>query len=83
MKFIILTALSPRFNTIGTLRIEKLAKYLSTKVDVQIIAGMPLLPENYSNSKKEGGSRFRKMDRDTCKTTEIEYGTSQERWTLK
>jgi len=53
MNVIILSALSPRFNTIGTLRIEKLAKYLSTNADVQIIAGMPLLPENSPYLKKK------------------------------
>lgn len=53
MNVIILSALSPRFNTIGTLRIEKLAKYLCTNADVQIIAGMPLLPENSPYLKKK------------------------------
>lgn len=53
MKLIIMSALSPKFNTIGTLRIEKLAKYLSTNADVQIIAGMPLLPENSPYLKKK------------------------------
>ena len=59
MKLIIMSALSPKFNTIGTLRIEKLAKYLSTNADVQIIAGMPLLPENspYLKKKVDIGSR--------------------------
>jgi len=54
-----MSALSPKFNTIGTLRIEKLAKYLSTTADVQIIAGMPLLPENspYLKKKVDIGSR--------------------------
>ena len=46
MKYIILSALSPRFNTIGTLRIEKLSKYLSQRNEVTIISGMPELEKD-------------------------------------
>lgn len=41
MHIIIVSAFSPKWNTIASLRVEKLAKYLSMHTNVTIIAGMP------------------------------------------
>jgi hypothetical protein len=41
MHIIIISAFSPKWNTIASLRVEKLAKYLSMRTRVTVIAGMP------------------------------------------
>lgn len=48
MVVIIVTAYSPRLNTIASVRIEKLAKYLSKDHETFIVAGMPKDFENTS-----------------------------------